>query len=310
MNVTKQTANFLLNYITGTSAPYYYYGTSSSYINSYSRYLALAYDVTYDDAGNIVSYVEPDSALGYARVSIGTSSFNANTFDNENGVYSFTNSKEFTYGTATSTYPHEIRYFLITTTSSRGSAISTIVYVGELQKTEQTWYIYGSDVQKAYTQQTVTDDQTGETTTVNVLDKAQSQLINQGLPVQNLVAFDPDLEYFYLGADGVYAKVNQKRTVATYSQIDVSTYNGTTGEKPVLFTQAQAGIYILVTDTSSLDWDNTTYYTAQYTEEAVSPSSFGGYLYVGLPRTGYKYIQPEKYTKPVVTAGSITISVK
>ena len=302
MNVTKQTANFLLNYITGTSAPVYYYGTSNSYISSYARYLALAYDVTYDDAGNIVSYTEPDTALGYARVSIGTSSFIANTFDNENKVYSFTNSKEFTYGTAASTYPHEIKYFLISTSSTRGSNISTIVYVGELQKTEQTWYIYGSDVQKAYK----TDEQTGET----VLDKAQSELINQGLPVQNLTAFDKDLEYFYLGADGVYAKVNQKRTIATYNQIDVSDYNDITGEKPDLFTQEQTGIYIRVTDVSSIDWDNTTYYTAQYKEEAVSPSSFGGYLYAGLPRTGYKYIQPEKYTKPVVTAGSITISVK
>jgi len=309
MNVTKQTANLLLNYITGTSAPVYYYGTTSSYINSYARYLALAYDVTYDDAGNIVSYVEPDSALGYARVSIGTSSFIANTFDNENKVYSFTNSKEFTYGTATSTYPHEIKYFLISTSSTIGSSASTIVYVGELQKTAQDWYIYGSAVQKAYTQKTVTDEETGEETTVNVLDKAASELINPGLPVQNLAAFDPELDYFYLGADGIYAKVNQKRTIATYSQIDVSNYNDTPGEKPDLFT-LQDGIHIRVTDTSSLDWDNTTYYTAHYEDEAVSPSSFGGYLYVGLPRTGYKYIQPEKYTKPVVTAGSITISVK
>lgn len=307
MNLTLYNARFFLNYLTNATTPYYRtYGTNASYLNSVQRYIALAYSVEYDEAtGEILRYTEPDpETTKYERVPLTSGLFNSTgVWNADKGALETSTTKEIAFPTAEANYTQPIKYFLITSSSTIQSNVNTVLYYGELQQTLQTWMVYGSGVTKKYTM-----DESNNP----VYDPESSDIINEGMsiPAGTIETFDPDLDYYYKGSDNIYSQINKTRVKYTYDPISQAAYTeAAETSAPTLYTN-EGGVYTLVENTDALDWSNVTYYTAVATTENVSPSAFDGYLYVGLPKRGLRYIQPEKYTKPVVTAGSITISIR
>lgn len=307
MNLTLFNARFFLNYLTNAASPLYRTsGTNNNYLNSTQRYIALAYTVEYDEAtGEIRRYTEPDpTTTKYARVELTSGLFNSTgTWDADKGALETSTTKEIAFPTAEANYTQPIKYFLITSSSVVGSDKNTILYFGELQQTLQNWMVYGSGVTKKY--------KMGENDQP-VYDPESSDIINEGMsiPAGTLESFDPDLDYYYKGSDNIYSKINKTKVKYDYDAISQAAYDkAAQTSAPTLYT-IEGGVPALVENTDALDWSNVTYYTAVATTENVSPSAFDGYLYVGLPKRGLRYIQPEKYTKPVVTAGSITISIR
>lgn len=307
MNLTLYNARFFLNYLTNATAPYYRTsGTSQSYISGMGRYIALAYSVEYDEAtGEIIRYTEPDpTTTKYERMPLTSGLFNSTgNWNADKGALETTTTKEIAFPTAEANYTQPIKYFLITSSPNINSSVSTILYYGELQQTLQTWMVYGSGVTKKYTM----DENDNP-----VYDPESSDVINEGIaiPAGTLDSFDQDLDYYYKGSDNIYSKINKTKTRYIYDAISQASYEEEAETSaPTLYTN-EGGVYTLVENTEALDWSNVTYYKATAITENVSPSAFDGYLYVGLPKRGLRYIQPEKYTKPVVTAGSITISIR
>lgn len=307
MNLTLFNARFFLNYLTNATSPLYRTsGTNYNYLNSTQRYIALAYTVEYDEAtGEILRYTEPDpTTTKYERVQLTSGLFNSTgNWDADKGALETSTTKEIAFPTAEANYTQPIKYFLITSSSVVGSDKNTILYFGELQQTLQNWMVYGSGVTKKYKMDE--NDQT-------VYDPESSDIINEGMsiPAGTLDSFDPDLDYYYKGSDNIYSKINKTRVEYTYDAISQAAYDeAAQTSAPTLYTN-EGGVYTLVENTDALDWSNVTYYTAVTVTKNVSPSAFDGYLYVGLPKRGLRYIQPEKYTKPVITAGSITISIR
>lgn len=307
MNLTLYNARLFLNYLTNATTPYYRTsGTSQSYLSGVKRWIALAYSVDYDPAtGTISNYLEPDpGTTGYTRVELVSGLFNsAGVWDADKGALETSTTKEIAFPTADANYTQPIKYFLITSSEDVNSNVNTILYFGELQQTLQNWMVYGSGVTKGYKM----DENNNP-----IYDPKLSTVINEGMaiPAGTLDSFDPDLDYYYKGSDNIYSQINKTKTRYDYNAISQSKYEEEAQTSaPTLYTLVD-GVPSVVENTDALDWSNVTYYVATPITENVSPSAFDGYLYVGLPKSGLRYIQPEKYTKPVITAGSITISIR
>ena len=302
MNLNKNGINAMLAYIVGGTAYFTQTGTSTNSHNVGSRYLGLAYDVTWSNTGYITDVSEPASSTGYARIPLnGNNDWGSTSFDNALSKYTRQNKSELVCPTARETYPREIKYFVIFSSLSgtyygESASATNIIYVGELQQTEQTWTEYGADA---------IVDKSGPEPVYTMAEEDKGRPVNTAA----LSAFKEDLDYYYKGADGVYSLINKYRTVYQYTQISEQEYNAAE-VKPVIYKKTGDTYTEVSTEGAILDFSANTYYITKAINEPISPSVFGDYLYVGIPAKGLRYIVPEKYTKPVIMPGSIKISIQ